>query len=96
MDLSQLPEIEAKRLPARGWLAPQAHMRRRFGIRYLLAVTTASAVLFAALPGGSALLAACQAPGAWPTELTPPQLDPGIGPLDVLQPPVDERAEHRQ
>jgi len=30
-------------------------MRRRFGIRYLLAVITASAVLFAVLPGGGAL-----------------------------------------
>jgi hypothetical protein len=59
MDLSQLPEIEARRLPDRPWLERQlarpAHMRRRFGIRYLLAVTTASAVLFALLPGGVAL-----------------------------------------
>ena len=30
-------------------------MRRRFGIRYLLAVITASAVLFALMPGGAAL-----------------------------------------
>ena len=55
MDVSQLPEIEARRPPARPWLERQlarpARMRRRFGIRYLLAVTTAAAVLFAVLPG---------------------------------------------
>jgi hypothetical protein len=59
MDLSQLPESEARRLPAKSWLERQlerpARMRRRFGIRYLLAVTTASAVLFAILAGGIGL-----------------------------------------
>ena len=59
MDAEQLPEIEARRLPARPWLERQlarpARMRRRFGIRYLLAITTASAVLFAILPGEAAL-----------------------------------------
>lgn len=45
--------------PRRPWLERQlerpAHMRQRFGIRYLLAVTTAAAVVFAVLPGGAAL-----------------------------------------